>query len=275
MKKYFSAIFVLTACWMLLFLQPAAAQQPAVDTPAYDEAVTDTGYAAIAADSAYGEEEEAAESLSSLTEPKGFPGFYRRNVFADKLRELREDEQLHYTDNKDQESVSWWTLIIGATLLYITAHIIIFRWVIIGIVLLLLGYLIYRYMRRNGLSFFRKPALVGAVVTPEETEVHSAAEYQQKIDAAVAAGNIREAIRWWYLFTLFLLAETGLIKPSKEKTNKDYLRTLRNTPLYKPFSVLTMDYEYTWYGGFNIAATDFERIQQQFHEFKQQISKQQ
>ncbi|MBV7533610.1 hypothetical protein [Chitinophaga sp. sic0106] len=271
MRKYLCSICVL----LLLFIQPVAAQQIGTDSTAFEEATTDTSNAATGEDSAYYDEDEVAAEFSSLTEPAGFPGYYRRDVSSEKLKELRKDERLHYTDDKDKESVSWWTLIIGATLLYITAHILIFRWVIIGIVLLVLGYLIYRYMRKNGLSFFRKPALVGIVVTPEETEVHNAAEYQQKINAAEAAGNIREAIRWWYLYTLFMLAENGMIKTAKDKTNKDYLRTLRNTPLYKPFSVLTMDYEYSWYGGFNIAATDFERIQQQFHDFKQQISKQQ
>ncbi|SHM07380.1 protein of unknown function [Chitinophaga jiangningensis] len=274
MRKYICSIPALTACLMLLFIHPAAAQQMGTDSTLYEEASADTAFTA-GEDSTYYEDDGEVAELSSLSEPTGFPGFYRRDVSAEKLKALREDERLHYSDNKDKDSVSWWTLIVGATLLYITAHIIIFRWVIVGIVLLVLGYLIYRYMRKNGLSFFRKPALVGTVVTPEETEVHSASEYLQKIKAAEASGNIREAIRWWYLYTLFQLAENGLIKPSREKTNKDYLRTLRNTPLYKPFSVLTMDYEYIWYGGFNIAATDFERIQQQFHDFKLQISKQQ
>ncbi|MBV8253854.1 MAG: hypothetical protein JO154_14720 [Chitinophaga sp.] len=226
------------------------------------------------ADVPNGEEEEAA-AVDTANAGYLHPGADLRSVDEKKLAELKEDKYLNYIDLKKQQSgkPSWWQLTLGAIIIYITLHIIIFRWLIIGVIAAILLYILYRYMKKHGLGFFRSMPVVGEIQASQEVVLHTAGDYEKKILQATEEGNFKETIRWWYLYSLFQLSEINLIKPSIEKTNKDYLRSLRNTPYYRQFSILTMEYEYVWYGSFEIPRNDFEQMEQQFQDFKHQISK--
>ncbi|NIG57059.1 DUF4129 domain-containing protein [Chitinophaga sp. Cy-1792] len=243
----------------------------AADSLAEDEEIvarpiaTDTDSAGMVIDSQY----------SSMDEPVGLPNYNERPVSAEKLASLKKDKDLKYADSSEKDTdTSWSSLILSAIYLYVLAHIYIFRWVLLGLLLAVIGYLLFRYMSKNGLSFFRKPLVVGALKeeAPEE-ELHSTNEYERKIQEAVSKNDIRQAIRWSYLHLLFLLADAHMIKLAKDRTNKEYVRSLKNTPYYADFSILTMDYEYVWYGGFDISQHEFEKMLEQFKVFNHQISK--
>ncbi len=216
------------------------------------------------------DEDAATDSVSAP-----HPVAVNRAVSEKKLAELKENKHLNYIDLKKEESgkPNWFGLILQAIIFYITLHIIVFRWLIIGIIAAILLYILYRYMKKNGLGFFRSVPIVGEMQVAQETVLHTAKDYEKKILEASTEGNFKETIRWWYLYTLFQLSENNLIKPSIEKTNKDYLRAMRSTPYYRQFSILTMDYEYVWYGSFDLPRQDFDQLEKQFQDFKHQISK--
>ena len=91
--------------------------------------------------------------------------------------------------------------------------------------------------------------------------------YQNEIRNAVIAGNFRLAIRLWYLQTLRELTEKNLIQYRHEKTNTEYLDELYRTKYYKEFMKLTRNFEYAWYGKFELTAESYQLVEKEFAEF--------
>lgn len=250
---------------------PPPPEPPPIAVPAEDTAI-------VTAPVGTASEEEttdvqAAPVVDEYGEEVELPPFDKRVVTENTMRTLKADDDMHYRDKPEEkantksgEGIARFFMM----LLYVLWQ---FSWVILILLLAGLGYLLYRFMKNNGLSIFRKPKLVDGLEEIQEENLQSAGEYEEKIRAAIATGEIRQAIRWWYLYTLFQLANRQLITPGREKTNNDYLRSMRNTPYYKMFSTLTLDYEYIWYGGFDISEDNFRAMDQQFRDFNNQLGK--
>jgi hypothetical protein len=56
-----------------------------------------------------------------------------------------------------------------------------------------------------------------------------------------------------------------------EKTNADYLRELRGKPQHKTFSLLTLAYEYVWFGHMDLDKEQFEELNGRFAAFKNEL----
>lgn len=199
------------------------------------------------------------------------PVFDLRTIPDSLVKELKENKKLQYKDivEPPPKRYPW----LEQLFRFLFSSISAIRFIIMLLLLAGLGFLVYIFMKNNGMSFFRKPQLIEGLTEVTEEDLHSAAEYEEKIRAAVAAGETRQAIRWWYLYTLFQLAGKELIVPGREKTNNDYLRSMRSSPLYKKFATLTLDYEYIWYGGFEVSPENFSTIHQEFRDFNNAIGK--
>ncbi|NLR60839.1 DUF4129 domain-containing protein [Chitinophaga polysaccharea] len=199
------------------------------------------------------------------------PVYQRRRVAASSVNELKADEWLQYHDSQaaPPKEAPWFIRILEALFHVISAG----RYIIMGLLLLGLAYVIFRFMQSNGLSIFRKPAPKGGLPDVADESLQDAAEYEGKIKAAIAVGDTRQAIRWWYLYTLFQLSEKQLLVLLRDKTNNDYLREMRNSTHYKKFAALTLDYEYVWYGGFNVSEANFRSMNQEFRDFNNAIGK--
>jgi len=96
--------------------------------------------------------------------------------------------------------------------------------------------------------------------------------FEKEIQKAAGDKNYRLAVRLLYLRTLRDLSNKNLINYTHEKTNTDYLFQLAGTSYYKDFFRLTRDFDYTWYGQFELSLADFSIIQNDFSSFKQQMS---
>ena len=91
--------------------------------------------------------------------------------------------------------------------------------------------------------------------------------YENEIRNAVIAGNYRLATRLWYLRTLKELTEKNLIQYRHEKTNTEYLDELYRTKYYKEFMKLTRNFEYAWYGKFELTEQTYQLVEKEFAEF--------
>ncbi|QQS40834.1 MAG: DUF4129 domain-containing protein [Acidobacteriota bacterium] len=133
-----------------------------------------------------------------------------------------------------------------------------------GIVIVLVGYLIYRFgprllnRKRSGESTSKKDRVVlgekiDAGVTTED--LFSEAE------RLVREGRMREALRKGYIALLFGLGERRAIGLAKHKTNRDYLRELAaSAELHSVVSGLTVQYERHWYGSSEAADEDWQKF---------------
>jgi hypothetical protein len=123
-----------------------------------------------------------------------------------------------------------------------------------------------------GESFFRKQTLRNEPAKEEIDETPlEASGYDRLINEAIQSKNFRLATRYLYLQTLQSLNQHGAILFSIAKTNYQYVRELQNKSYQNEFSSLTLNYEYVWYGDFNINEELFTRLQRQFNQFHKKI----
>lgn len=94
--------------------------------------------------------------------------------------------------------------------------------------------------------------------------------YQKLISEAKANGKNRLAVRYSFLYVLSILNENGLIKLSKEKTNKQYLAEFDIKEMKPALKRLISIYDYVWFGEFEFDEVKFTSF---FSEFDLFISK--
>ena len=105
----------------------------------------------------------------------------------------------------------------------------------------------------------------------EITEDIFAINYQKEIDKAAAQGNYRLAIRLMFLRLLKNMSEKSIIRYKQDKTNLDYLLELHPTNYYTRFFRITRNYEYSWYGQFNVSEDAYKIIRNDFDQFDKEL----
>lgn len=93
----------------------------------------------------------------------------------------------------------------------------------------------------------------------------------EKVAAAIAAGENRQAVRYMYLKALRELNEKGWIRFHPEATNYEYVNQVASYPAGEEFAFLTRVYEYVWYGEFPLGEDRLQRVQQHFNNLYNQI----
>ncbi len=129
------------------------------------------------------------------------------------------------------------------------------------------------YLAGSNVGLFRKKERQHAA--EEESEISEdifSINYQKEIDKAAAQGNYRLAIRLMYLRLLKNLSEKNIIRYKQDRTNLDYLMQLHPTAYYKDFFRITRNYEYSWYGQFNVSNEAYGIIKNEFDVFEKTTS---
>ena len=132
------------------------------------------------------------------------------------------------------------------------------------IISVFLGAIIY-FLLQNKISFFSKEAVSSS--QSSETDAHEDIfnlAYNDRIKKAEAEQNYRVAVRLIFLQTLKLLSDTNHIKYQPDYTNLNYLQQLHQSNLYNDFSKVARNYEYVWYGKFEISSEAYEVIKKDF-----------
>jgi len=98
-----------------------------------------------------------------------------------------------------------------------------------------------------------------------------ALDFDGLIDQAKKQGEYRKAVRLTYLETLKILTEADYIRWKINKTNQDYLLELRLSRFRDEFSRLTLNYEYVWYGDYEIDEAGFNAMEKTFRDFQEKV----
>jgi len=130
------------------------------------------------------------------------------------------------------------------------------------------------YLASSNISLFQKGSkkIEGDEVQEEISDDIFSISYEREIQKAVEAKNYRLAIRLWYLKTLKELADRNIIDYRHERTDSEYVNSLYGSRYYKDFFRLTRNFEYTWYGQFNLSAEAYNMMQTDFITFKNSLS---
>lgn len=91
--------------------------------------------------------------------------------------------------------------------------------------------------------------------------------YDRELDRAIANGDFRLGVRLLFLRLLKQLADRRIIQYQQDRTNFDYILQLQGSAYYTDFFRLTRDYEYSWYGQFEIGSGEFTAIRNDFDNF--------
>lgn len=136
--------------------------------------------------------------------------------------------------------------------------------VIAILIILFVVYLIVKIIiNKEGGWIFGKSAKKITVSEITEEDIHSL-DFNTIITKAKNEKNYRLATRYYYLWLLKSFSDRNIIEWDIEKTNGDYINEISNAALKSEFQFLSYVYEYSWYGEFNLAQTDFEKTETAF-----------
>ena len=123
---------------------------------------------------------------------------------------------------------------------------------VIALALAAIGYVLWtfgpRFMNRRK-NKKRVKAKVRVVLGERLEPEKSASDLLAEAEALARSGDLRGAIRRGYIALLVELADRKLISLAQYKTNRDYLRSIREIKdLHRNVEILTNNFEQHWYG---------------------------
>lgn len=253
-----AGVFVLVLCYVVSFAQE---EEYIIDTTVVYP--PDSG--AYQQPDSYEEETEEEETTVYFTPRKmegpGMDSFQLRSIPDSVLQRLGKDEDFWYAgisvavESPKQKSgeisnQSWFQ-----TLLWF-------------IIIAGFGVFVILYLSNSNIGLFRKRNRnIGEEGGDPETDDIFAINYQKEIDKAAATGNFRLAIRLMFLRLLKNLAEKNIIQYKHDRTNFDYLVQLSPTKYYHDFFRITRNYEYSWYGKFQVNEDAYKIIKTEIERF--------
>lgn len=196
-------------------------------------------------------------SPDSVLTISGDKGFYYRNYLDSLLRASQPEPLIQKKPKKRVSSRNLFDSVFG----------VIFWILAIG----LFGYLVYKLFLSNSSLFSRSRKNIAADIAIEETE--NTGDPDSMLRNAIRNGNYRLAVRYLYLQTLTRLAEKKLITISSSKTNYEYLNELRKHSFANEFAMLTLKYEYIWYGEYPVDENLFQQLEENFSRFNKTITR--
>lgn len=143
-----------------------------------------------------------------------------------------------------------------------------FYYLFLALGVIFLVFIFFRITGLNLVSILRGNAQTVTIPYTESLENIHQIDFEDEIEKALSNKNYRLAVRLLYLSTLKYLDGAGLITWQIEKTNSAYVNELKEPQKKHVFNLLTVQFEYVWYGDFPIDDNTFKNIQSVFQQFK-------
>jgi len=191
-----------------------------------------------------------SDSITALKNDKDF--YYM--AYLDSL--LKAERQVVRKPETKSRSISFWNLDFV-------------KYAFWAIAIAIVGFVLYKLFLQNG-SLFRtnKKQRLPDLETNDDIV---AEDIESHLQRAIKNGNFRLATRYQFLKTLSALGDKGVLQLSSDKTNYQYASELRQKSYANLFARISLQYEYVWFGKFDINAEQYAGIQQQHQEFLRQI----
>ena len=144
------------------------------------------------------------------------------------------------------------------------------QWIVIILALGVLGYVLTLFLPRlfKNRSPKKKRKEKARIVLGETLEAdQSALDLLAEAEALARRGELRAAIRRAYIALLVELGDRKIISLAQYKTNRDYLRAMREIePLYHNVKQLTDSFERHWYGLAQANETDWLQFRSAYNQ---------
>lgn len=143
----------------------------------------------------------------------------------------------------------------------------ILRLIVIAVIGFLAYLLIKFFLSKDGNFLFgKKNRKINIKSQDLEENIHEI-NFPETILQLEKQQDYRSAIRYHFLFALKKMSDKSLITWNPEKTNRDYLRELKNENLKQDFSKIAYVYDYIWYGEFETQEKDYQYYKTYFNKF--------
>lgn len=153
---------------------------------------------------------------------------------------------------------------------WVAFFLMLLPYIIIGVVI---GLIIWLFIRLNpGPSLLGEPEASAVYFTEDEKLVQSA-DLSSLIEAAIAAGDYRLAVRYYYLKLLKLLHNKKMINYEFQKTDTEYLAELRDEAFRTPLKRIMRIYDFIWYGNFPVSEKEFVMAQDYFRSIESSLNR--
>lgn len=144
------------------------------------------------------------------------------------------------------------------------------KWLLILVGAAALIFLVYKLSGMQVMGLFRKKSSAELVVSPLAENIH-AIDFEEQVQQAIFQQNFRLAVRLLYLKSLKNLTDKHLIDWQPGKTNQTYITEISPISIKKAFITLTHQFEYVWYGDFQIQSQHFNQIRETFASFNKDL----
>lgn len=207
-----------------------------------------------------------AQEQSSPTRNTDHPVHIRAvpDSIADSMKKEKEfiyaNDPSFWKKNKQKENtalIKWLESVAGSPLL---------KWALYFFLATAIIFVLYQVVVVNDFFIFSRKGKKNNEAAGNEEELFTE-NIDEKINAAIAAGEYRPAIRFLFLKTLQSLHDKNRIRLHSKATNQDYIQQMKNPEEAKEFKMLTGIYEYVWYGEFQPDKFQFELIRSNFNKF--------
>ena len=152
-----------------------------------------------------------------------------------------------------------------------TAAIWIIRVLAFAIIITVIYFITKAILKKEGRWIFGKDGNRKIIHADGIEKNLQAVNFEKLISDTLASGDLRLAIRYYYLWLLKRLSEKGHIQWDAEKTNSDYLHEITNPAIKDEFSYLSYLYNYIWYGEFAVDEDTFEKSKKAFERTIQSV----
>jgi len=132
--------------------------------------------------------------------------------------------------------------------------------IIVGAGLILIFYLIIKNADKLGTKFQTFDEQWNPEIIPSS-------DFEARLAIALKKERYREVIRIYFTLILKELIRLNQIKWTREKTNHEYLITLKNKQYYVDFSRCIHVFDVVWYGEYEIDRTRYEEVVPQLISF--------
>ncbi len=202
-----------------------------------------------------------------------------RHFDKQKLEKVKADPDFKYEIEKKKEQPSWIDKILYRIARFIFNILFnptgsaesIFFYIICGILILVLAYVILR-MTKAGIFSRNNKKGTDDLGFSEVIEDINSIDFDKMIEEAVKSKMYRRAVRLYYLKSLKQLSDKSQIIWEINKTNRDYMYELKSPSLRTGFENITFVYERVWYGNMDIDSEKFTKVKSTFHQFYNQTA---
>ncbi|RMB64025.1 DUF4129 domain-containing protein [Dokdonia sinensis] len=131
---------------------------------------------------------------------------------------------------------------------------------------LFLGALVWLFLRIDSNRLVFESARAPQAFMGDDEDIIQNQDIQALIDSALASGNYRLAVRYYYLLALQKLSAKDYIDWQVQKTNHEYIFEIEDSYRRSYFRRVTDIYDYIWYGNFEVDESAFAKAQSAFNQ---------